>query len=547
MRAGSRGGRPGEPRAIEGAPAKPGDPSITHCSGMPLASLATTIRTAPRRVVDGLCDPVHRRRTALLLVVAYGLAWFLYGVIAKSSQDLNADMAEMVVWARELALGYPKHPPLLGWVVWLWFSVFPLADWAFTLLAVVTVSAGLFLCFELAGEWLYGEKRAAVLFLLAVIPFYNFLGLKFDQNSALIPLWALGAWAFMRSIETRHVGWAALAGAAAAAAMLTKYWSAFFVLALALAALVDPRRRAYFRSAAPWVTALVFILAVAPHAVWLVAEDFPPIRWVTARRYTESAFDFLRSLGEYLGGTAGYAAGALALAVVFTRPSLAAVRDNLFPRDIERRTAAVIFWVPILVPVAVAVAMRTSLLSLWNTPALNLLPVIMLGSTLVVLTREALTRMAIVVALATGLIVLISPVVAAVILNKGVENNAAYARLVAREAERIWKDETGKPLKLIGGPFTLVSAAAFYLPDRPSTFADFYPYLSPWATEARIARDGMAMVCPAVDQHCLKLMNEWLARSHVEPVTVEVARRWLGFESAPARFVIGVVPPRAEP
>ncbi len=506
-------------------------------------TVSLRLQRAPRRIVDGLCDPVHRRRAAFILVVAYGLAWFLYGVTAKSTQDLNSDMAELVVWSRELALGYPNQPPLLAWIVWLWFLVFPHADWAFTLLAVVSVSAGLFLCFELAGEWLYGEKRAAVPFLLAAIPFYNLLGLKFDQNSALIPLWALGAWAFMRAIETRRLGWAALAGTAAAAAMLTNYWSAFFVLALVLTALVDPRRRTYVRSSAPWVTALVFMVAVAPHAIWLVGEDFAPLRSAMGRRVPAS--DILRSLGEYLGGTLAYAAGALALWIIFTRRTGAALRDNLFPRDSERRTAAVLFWVPILLPVAVALVASKSLLSLWNAPALNLLPVILLGSVLVVLTREALTRMAVVVATATGLVVLLSPVVAAVILNRGVENNAAYARLVAFEAERVWKDETGKPLRLIGGPFALANSAAFYLSDRPSTFADFDLSLSPWASEARIARDGMAIICPADDQRCIAVMNEWLARSHTEPTPVEVARRWLGFESNSARFVIGVVPPRA--
>ena len=71
-------------------------------------------------------------------MLGYGALWFVYGVIAKSSQDLNADMAEMVVWTRELALGYPKHPPLLAWILWAWFKIFPLADWAYILLAVVT-------------------------------------------------------------------------------------------------------------------------------------------------------------------------------------------------------------------------------------------------------------------------------------------------------------------------------------------------------------------------------------------------------------------------
>jgi hypothetical protein len=155
-------------------------------------------------LVDGLCDPKRWRWTTLLLVLAFAAAWVLYGVIAKSSQDINADMAEMVIWAREPTLGYPKHPPLLAYVVKLWFSIFPLADWAFTLLAVTTVSAGIYLATELCAVWLEDEKRAAVPFLLAVVPFYTFFGLKFEQNSALIPFWALTLWAFMRSLEAPH-------------------------------------------------------------------------------------------------------------------------------------------------------------------------------------------------------------------------------------------------------------------------------------------------------------------------------------------------------
>ena len=50
-------------------------------------------------LVDGLCDPQRRRRVALGLVCVYAAVWTLYGAIAKSSQDVNADMAEMVIWA----------------------------------------------------------------------------------------------------------------------------------------------------------------------------------------------------------------------------------------------------------------------------------------------------------------------------------------------------------------------------------------------------------------------------------------------------------------
>jgi 4-amino-4-deoxy-L-arabinose transferase-like glycosyltransferase len=496
-------------------------------------------------LIDGLCDPARRRRAALGLVVAYAAAWAIYGIVAKSSQDVNADMAEMVVWAREPALGYPKHPPFLAFVLKLWFAIFPLTDWSYTLLAVITVSIGIYLAFELAGIWLDGEKRAAVPFLLAVIPFYNLLGLKFDQNSALIPLWALAMWAFLRSLDARHLGWAALAGAAAAAAMMTKYWSAFLLVALAFTALADRRRVAYFRSAAPWVTAFVFIIAVLPHLIWLVYEHFPPLTWVVTRRSANSLPQFLRSLSVYIGGTIGYAALSIVLVAILIHPSLKAVRDSWFTRDPSRRSLMILFWTPLLLPIVVAVVTHTNLQSIWNEPALNLLPEMMLASGLVIVSRIDVRRLAAIVTAITLTIVASSPFVAFAILKAGVENDAAYARLAAEAAEREWHETSDRPLRLVAGSFALASAAAFYIADKPSTYADFSPYLSPWVDDARLAREGVAIICAAADRKCLQRMERQLARGPAgRRRDVTLTRHWLGFESAPRNFVIVTVPPR---
>jgi 4-amino-4-deoxy-L-arabinose transferase-like glycosyltransferase len=495
------------------------------------------------RLVDGLADPARRRRAALAVCLGYGALWFVYGVIAKSSQDINADMGEMVVWTREMALGYPKHPPLLAYILWAWFKVFPFADWAYLLLAVVTVSAGIFLAIELCAEWLAREKLAVVPFLLAAIPFYNFLGLKFDQNSVLIPLWALAMWAFVRALDTRRSGWAALAGIAAAAAMLTKYWSAFLLVALALAALIHPNRRAYVRSAAPWVSAGVFLIALVPHVWWLVANDFPPITWVATRRVSASLADTLGSMAEFLFGTAAYAAPAIALLVLFVRPRPAALADGVAPRD-ERRVAAVQFWTPLALPLVPALVKNISLLSLWNTPALNLLPVMLLGSPRVTVPRIAVLRIASVVTVVTLLVVAASPLVAFALLKTGVENDAAYTRLLMQAAEREWHKDTDKPLKLIAGPFVLVSSAAFYGKDRPSTYAHFSKYLSPWVDDARIARDGMAIMCVDVPL-CLQFMEHVAAPfGGGRRAEVTLQRHWLGFASEPRRFHIMIVPPK---
>jgi len=523
-------------------------------------SVLDRVNLAFAGLVDGLCDPRRWRRFTLLVVCIYAAAWTLYGVIAKSSQDINADMAEMVVWAREPALGYPKHPPLLAYVLKLWFSIFPLADWAFTLLAVITVSAGIYLATELCSLWLEGEKRAATPFLLAVIPFYNFFGLKFDQNSALIPLWALTIWAFMRSLETRRAGWSVLMGLAAAAAMLTKYWSAFLLATLAITVLLDRRRNDYLRSRAPWIAAIVFVLAMLPHVVWLVNEHFPPMQYVAARRGTHSVADFLDSFTEYSGGTLGYAAGALALAGLLFRPLWKDLPKIWFGGEPSLRPAKLLFWTPLVLPIAVSSMTRTNLLSLWNEPALNLLPVMMLASPLVLVSRDAVRRLAAIVTALTLLIVVASPFVALAIFKVGAENDvispllgltirakndAAYTRLAAAAIEREWRATSNAPLRLVAGPFTLVSSAAFYLADKPSTFADFSDYLSPWATTPRIAHDGIAIVCPADDNLCLDNMTKLTLSGPPGRLTeVTLTRYWLGLASTPKRFVIATVPPR---
>src|SRR5260370_31213250 len=101
------------------------------------------------RLVGALTDPARRERTAVAVLAAYAACWTLYGVLAKGNQGIHYDMAELVMWAREPALGYPKHPPLAAWLVRGWFSLLPLADWAFYLLAISFASLALWLALRL--------------------------------------------------------------------------------------------------------------------------------------------------------------------------------------------------------------------------------------------------------------------------------------------------------------------------------------------------------------------------------------------------------------
>ena len=135
-----------------------------------------------------------------------------------TARSPRAARTSISTWARwspgraRPASGTPKHPPLGAWLVGAWFRVFPLADWAYYLFAMVLATLALWVAWRVSERYLDGEKRVVGLLLLTLMPFFNFHALKFNANTVLIPLWAATTWCFLRSYETRRARWAALAG-----------------------------------------------------------------------------------------------------------------------------------------------------------------------------------------------------------------------------------------------------------------------------------------------------------------------------------------------
>jgi 4-amino-4-deoxy-L-arabinose transferase-like glycosyltransferase len=330
------------------------------------------------RLHAALTDPARRERNVVLMLAVYVAVWTAYGTIAKSSQGLHPDMTELLDWSQHLALGY-KHPPFAAWLVWLWFSVFPVAGWSYYLLAMLMPAIALWIVWRLSADYLDIEKRIFGLALLTLVPFFNFHALKFNVNTVLMPLWAATTWWFLRSYATRSARYAALAGLGAAGAMLGKYWSVFLIAGLVAAALIDRRRAAYFRSPAPWITVAVGLVVLAPHLVWLTQNNFEPFSYAVGVHGEKPFGETARAALGYLAGSAAYVAVPVILALVAGRPGRAALSDMIWPKDDDRRLAAVAFWAPLLLPVIAALASGTDITSLWSMSAWTLLPLLLLS------------------------------------------------------------------------------------------------------------------------------------------------------------------------
>jgi len=493
---------------------------------------------------DALADPCRGNRAALGLIAAYVLLWWAYAVVAKSSQSIHFDMGEIFAWSLEPAFGYPKHPPFGVWVVTMWFAIFPRTDWAYYLLSASCIGVALWFVWLIATEFVSGHKRAAALVLLAFMPGFNFLALKYNPNALLVPVWAGATWLFLRSWRERTALSGALAGLGAAIAMLSKYWSVFLIGGFAVAVLSDRRRSAYFRSTAPYAALVVGALAIAPNIASLVHYDFQPFTYATATHAATSFGPVLTKIGNYLGGLL-YLAGPFAVLALACRPTLAAWRDMLWPREDDRRFVAVLLWSAFVAPIAVALAMRAQLDSLWTVSFWAPLPALLLSSPKIAITRRAAAAILVAAYAVSCVALAIAPAVALLVMWRGVDNSQIYFAPLAQEVDRLWPTVSDKPLRFVAGEQGLAWGCTFYCRDEPRALPGFLPGESPWIDTAEMAWRGFVGLCVAGNSGCLAAARKLAAgnpRLHEETVTV--TRTSFGMTAALRKFTIVLAPPQ---
>ena len=491
------------------------------------------------RFIIAFTDPSRRDHAVLAVLGGYLLVWTLYGVVAKGNQDLHPDMTELIAWSRDLALGFPKHPPFAAIVVRGWFAIFPLRDWAYYLLGISTATATLWIAWQLFGDYLNPKKRLVALLLLTFIPFFNFHALKFNVNTLLMPLWAVTTLWFLRSFQTCSPAYAALAGVGAGFCMVSKYWSICLLGGLIVAALSDSRRGVYFRSPAPWITVLTTIAVLSPHIGWLEKHNFSPMEYAMAVHGGHSFGDSLWAAMRYCLDSIAFVSVPLAVVVLVSRPSRRTIADIAWPAQRDRRLVAVAFWATFLLPLIPATLWGVEINGIWSMSSWTLLPVLLLSSPSVQVPPLS-ARWIAGSAVALPIVMLTAaPVIAYVMYKLGLPPELLHSRMLAEKVELAWRSQTAAPLRYVGGD--LAYGVVAYAEDRPQALLGL-----PQPTAERLRTSGMAIVCHSEKTNCIARSNAAAKSSPDSRKTeVELARSYLGLTTSSQRYLILIIPPQS--
>jgi Dolichyl-phosphate-mannose-protein mannosyltransferase len=511
-----------------------------------LAFRVDRLKSMLDQCIDALGDPRRKHHTAVVLILLYVLLWWAYAVVEKNTQGIHIDMAEQFSWSLQPAFGYPKHPPFCAWVVGVWFAVFPRANWAYYMLSVSMSGVAL------GFSWLIsvrvvdgGQKRAVALVFLAFATTFNFIALKYNQDSMLIPTWAVASWLFLRSFERRTLLWGCAAGLGAAVTMLTKYWSFFLILGFIAGALSDPRRALYLRSPAPWASVIVGAALLAPNIVSLIDYNFEPFSYAVQAHAARTYLGSFVSIGSYFTGVLYIAGGFLAL-VLAAQPDVNTWRDMLWPTHGERRLMMTVTLVAWLAPVVLAIVPKTNLGPLWTMPCWSMLPAILLSAPRLTVTPRAAGAVLATAFMVPLVALLAAPAWAFMILEHGPSHMAVYDEPVAREAERLWSQVSDKPLAYVTGNESLAWACSFYCRSRPRALPNFSFHQAHWISRDDMLVKGFIAICETVDRSCIDAAYKFAGHSAaLSERTIALKRRDFGTASVPQNFTFIIsLPPK---
>lgn len=468
--------------------------------------------------------------------------FMLFHWLLQDGQGLNADMLENYAWGIAWQAGYFKHPPLFAWVTALWFSIFPKRDWTYFLLSAANVTLALVVVGAIARRYLGSRKVPVAVLMLTLVPFYFTDAYKYNANVALLPLWPLTVYCYLRVLETERRVDAVYLGISAALAMLTKYYSAFLLVALLGHALTDPAARRLFRSPLFYIALAVMGACLAPHVYWLVHNDFLPFTYVSKRLAIDASDKllFARSLIDFVLAPVFFVIIPIGVILLLSKLYPAATRSTYARRWSKLAGTSkgrLLLWAslgPCALTAVYCLATSAILHTNWLIPAgfgWTILAVSLLPDWEPAAGDRLFFR--ILGLFWAGLIV------AALLVPVRTGLPTIEATHIAVKA---WEARYGSPPRFVGGYKNYADAVAFYSRHPPQVLQKLSYRKTPWIRPQDVRRYGALLICDTRIPQCMNGIKAFKPTPRlIESIAVRHAGASDGGKSYPVS--IFVIPP----
>jgi hypothetical protein len=317
----------------------------------------------------------------------------------------------------------------------------------------------------LLSKRLFGRSDIALLSLMSLnlSGIINFDVIPYNDNYLLIMFWPYLFLFFIKAVYENTYHWLSLAIVAGLAAM-SKYSTCAFLPFMLLYILLVPAARKALRSPVFYLAILLFLLLLAPNAVWLYRHDYAAFNWVHSQ--ITRGFNLKAAIAFV---AVFYPAFLLALVLLPLGGKLGV------PSAPEKRAVIFVFAPPILLILVYFLFHRGGRITEWLQPFAILTPVVLFS--LLNLDRVRSLRKVSSSLLAIAVVVCLGYALVHQLNIRGAGSKFNYIQDVSAEINVIWRDRYDRPLKYVGGS-RFSRWLTFYAPDRPAI-------TTPWSNDKK--------------------------------------------------------------
>ena len=299
--------------------------------------------------------------TALTLLRLY--------VVFATDLNLGPDEAQYWSWSTEPAFGYFSKPPMIAWIIAGMTSVCGDGEGCVRAASPLLYAVSALLIFE-TGRLLYGARVALWSCLaFATLPGVSFSSALMTTDVPLLAFWsaallALAAMLRRAPAESRLIALAL--GLAVGLAMLSKYAGGYFLLGLALAALIDRRVRAHVLGLNGVLILAGALAMIAPNIVWNLENGFATVSHTAYNAGLKGDLFHPDRLAEFAGAQFGVF-GPVLMGVIVAGLALG-LRSGAWPRATSDDAVLLAISAPVLL-VGLSIAFLSKANANWAAPA----------------------------------------------------------------------------------------------------------------------------------------------------------------------------------
>ena len=457
-----------------------------------LAVLLAWVRAHPGRAFAGFA--------ALHAAVWTALPALLY-------PNLPLDLIEALMYGREWQLGYDKLPPLPWWLVEIAYKLVG-HDFAYYLLAEIAVVTGFALVFMAARALVGGLGALVSVLIIDGLHYLNYTAAKFNHDVIQLPFWALAGFAWHRALRGRQLADWLLLGLAVGVSLWAKYFVVVLVAPMLVFALIDSDARKVLATPGPWIAAVLALIVMAPHVVWLVRTDFLPIAYAEHRAVLPRGwYDHLWHPLQFAVSQLFFLLPALLIAAPLFVPRGTAGEARATPKAdaFDYRIVTWLAFGPIATLLAMSAVSGRGTVAMWGYPLW-----LYLGLWLVLTAKRVLDDNRLARILITWAVVFVCLALAFYINYDVLPRFDHRYRAVffpggslGRDIGERYRAATGEPPSYVIGTMWDGGNVEHYAPSHPRNLVDGEPQRAPWIDLRDLKRRGAVVVWTDSDPHKL--------------------------------------------